>query len=71
MQLKQSNDVSQQYTGTIAGLKKIVKDEGLMGLYKGMDLNLLANNRCCTKIDSIGSQCCFPIHVQGILFQLE
>jgi adenine nucleotide transporter 17 len=36
MQLKQSNDVSQQYTGTIAGLRKIIKDEGLNGLYKGI-----------------------------------
>ena len=71
MQLKQSSDVSQQYTGTIAGLKKIVNDEGLTGLYKGMKLSLLANNRRCTKIDSIGSQCRFPVHVQGILFQLE
>jgi hypothetical protein len=42
MQLKQSNDVSQQYTGTIAGLKKIVKDEGLTGLYKGMKLQSIS-----------------------------
>ena len=35
MQLKQSDDASQQYKGTIAGLKKIVHDEGLTGLYKG------------------------------------
>jgi adenine nucleotide transporter 17 len=35
MQLKQSNDVSQQYKGTIAGLQKIIKEEGLKGLYKG------------------------------------
>jgi len=36
MQLKQSNDVNQQYKGTIAGLKKIVHEEGLTGLYKGI-----------------------------------
>jgi len=36
MQLKQSADVSQQYRGTIAGLKKIIKEEGAMGLYKGI-----------------------------------
>lgn len=36
MQLKQSNDVNQQYKGTIAGLKKIVHEEGLRGLYKGI-----------------------------------
>jgi hypothetical protein len=36
MQLKQSNDVSQQYKGTIAGLKKIIKEEGPKGLYKGI-----------------------------------
>jgi len=35
MQLKQSADATQQYKGTIAGLKKIIKDEGLTGLYKG------------------------------------
>jgi len=41
MQLKQSTDVNQQYTGTIAGLKKIINDEGLVGLYKGtISLNL-------------------------------
>ena len=39
MQLKQSSDVSQQYNGTIAGLRKIIKDEGLQGLYKGMCLH--------------------------------
>ena len=36
MQLKQSNDVNQQYKGTVAALKKIIKDEGIMGLYKGI-----------------------------------
>ena len=36
MQLKQSSDVNQQYTGTVAGLQKIINDEGLMGLYKGI-----------------------------------
>ena len=36
MQLKQSDDVSQQYKGTIAGIKKIVKEEGIPGLYKGI-----------------------------------
>jgi Mitochondrial carrier protein len=35
MQLKQSADSSQQYKGTIAGLKKIMHEEGLTGLYKG------------------------------------
>jgi solute carrier family 25 (peroxisomal adenine nucleotide transporter), member 17 len=35
MQLKQSKDANEQYTGTVAGLKKIVRDEGLTGLYKG------------------------------------
>jgi len=35
MQLKQSNDASQRYKGTIAGLQKIITDEGLSGLYKG------------------------------------
>jgi hypothetical protein len=35
MQLKQSADASQQYKGTITGLKKIIHEEGLMGLYKG------------------------------------
>jgi hypothetical protein len=36
MQLKQSADASQQYKGTIAGIKKIIHDEGVTGLYKGM-----------------------------------
>jgi solute carrier family 25 (peroxisomal adenine nucleotide transporter), member 17 len=40
MQLKQSNDASQQYKGTIAGLKKIVKEEGLAGLYKGITFSI-------------------------------
>jgi hypothetical protein len=35
MQLKQSADASQQYKGTIAALKKIIKEEGATGLYKG------------------------------------
>jgi solute carrier family 25 (peroxisomal adenine nucleotide transporter), member 17 len=33
MQVKQSAE--QQYTGTIAGFRKIIKEEGLAGLYKG------------------------------------
>jgi hypothetical protein len=49
MQLKQSNDVSQRYKGTIAGLQKIIKDEGLGGLYKGLwllnEFNLMPRNR--------------------------
>jgi Mitochondrial carrier protein len=36
MQLKQSSDVNQQYKGLIGGLQKIVKNEGLFGLYKGL-----------------------------------
>jgi hypothetical protein len=38
MQLKQSADASQQYKGTIAGLKKIINEEGVKGLYKGIYL---------------------------------
>jgi len=38
MQLKQSADASQQYKGTIAGLKKIINEEGAKGLYKGIVL---------------------------------
>ena len=63
MQLKQSNDVNQQYKGTIAGIKKIVKEEGLSGLYKGIIFYDLVDNRCCAEIDSVCAQCCFSIHV--------
>jgi Mitochondrial carrier protein len=67
MQLKQSNDASQQYKGTIAGLKKIVKEEGLTGLYKGDSIFLRqSDQRGCSKIDSIGSECRFSFHVQGV-----
>jgi len=38
MQLKQSADASEQYKGTIAGIRKIIHDEGVTGLYKGMVL---------------------------------
>lgn len=34
--MKQNTDVSQRYTGTIAGIHKIIHDEGVMGLYKGI-----------------------------------
>jgi len=65
MQLKQSNDASQQYKGTIAGLQKIITDEGLSGLYKGSwpldHVNLMDRNR--TQIDSIGAECGLPFHV--------
>jgi solute carrier family 25 (peroxisomal adenine nucleotide transporter), member 17 len=56
MQLKQSNDVSQQYKGTIAGLRKIIKDEGLNGLYKGtLFRDVQSDDRNRTQVDSIGS----------------
>ena len=68
MQLKQSNDVSQQYKGTIAGLKKIINEEGLTGLYKGnVILMRKSNQRRCSKTDSIGSERGLPFHVQGVL----
>ena len=63
MQLKQSNDVTQQYKGTIAGLKKIVKDEGLTGLYKGIVYNYMTDSRCCAEIDPVSTQCSVSIHV--------
>ena len=64
MQLKQSADASQQYKGTIAGLKKIIHEEGLMGLYKGnRSLDIFSDFRCRSQIDSIGAQCCVPLHV--------
>jgi hypothetical protein len=73
MQLKQSNDVNQQYKGTIAGLKKIVHEEGLTGLYKGIISWVFGwlTGRCCTEIDSIGTQCRIPLHVQRYLLQCE
>jgi hypothetical protein len=71
MQLKQSNDVNERYKGTIAGLQKIIKDEGLMGLYKGFTLRYLFNLRRCAQTYSISAQCGFPVHVQRILFQYE
>lgn len=63
MQLKQSNDVSQQYKGTIAGIKKIVREEGLAGLYKGIIFHDLVYNRCCAEIDSVCTQRGFSLHV--------
>jgi Mitochondrial carrier protein len=47
MQLKQSSDVNEQYKGTIAGIQKIIKDEGLTGLYKGFVLEKSINFRSC------------------------
>jgi hypothetical protein len=56
MQLKQSNDVSQQYKGTIAGLRKIINDEGLNGLYKGTIFrDMQSDERNRPQVDSIGS----------------
>jgi hypothetical protein len=43
MQLKQSSDASEQYKGTLAGLRKIIRDEGLAGLYKGKMIPDVAN----------------------------
>lgn len=72
MQLKQSADASQQYKGTIAGLKKIIKEEGPQGLYKGNSLLLgISDGRRCSKINSVGAQCRISFHVQRSLFQLE
>jgi hypothetical protein len=71
MQLKQSYDVSQQYKGTIAGIKKIINEEGPMGLYKGILLCFLANTRRRAKIDTVCHQCCVPLHVQRSLFQFQ
>ena len=41
MQLKQSADASQRYSSVLDGLRKIVKNEGPAGLYKGIESKLL------------------------------
>ena len=50
MQLKQSNDVSQQYNGTIAAIRKIIKEEGPKGLYKGNILHFLLTQGVAPKL---------------------
>ena len=36
MQLKQSNDNTKRYAGVLDAFRKIVADEGVEGLYKGL-----------------------------------
>ena len=63
MHLKQSADVNQQYTGTIVSLKKIINDEGLLGLYKGATSILFTKFRGRSKNDSVCTQCGFSFYV--------
>ena len=41
MQLKESKDESQRYSSIVDGLRKIVKHEGVKGLYKGIESKLV------------------------------
>lgn len=37
MQLKQSNEASERYSSVSDGFRKIIKQEGVKGLYKGIE----------------------------------
>ncbi|KAJ1977400.1 hypothetical protein H4R34_003594 [Dimargaris verticillata] len=41
MQLRQSKDAAQRYNSVLDGLRKIVKQEGVQGLYKGIEFKLV------------------------------
>ncbi|KAI9329741.1 mitochondrial carrier domain-containing protein [Obelidium mucronatum] len=41
MQLKQSDDAKERYHNVVDGIKKIIKAEGVSGLYKGIEAKLL------------------------------
>ncbi|KAJ3034785.1 hypothetical protein HDV00_004647 [Rhizophlyctis rosea] len=41
MQLKQSNDANQRYTSVMDGFRKIIRQEGVKGLYKGIESKLV------------------------------
>ncbi|KAJ1965100.1 hypothetical protein H4R35_007088 [Dimargaris xerosporica] len=41
MQLRQSNNAAQRYNSVLDGLRKIVKQEGVQGLYKGIEFKLV------------------------------